>query len=135
MNLDFALRLLGLCVMLASFETLHGIGRTVWLAPRVGKQRAIQLSIVSGSLLAFGVCWWQVPGFGLHTTPQLLGLGACAALFMGSFDVALAHWLLRRPWRRSFDDLNPATGNFLLFGLMLLVADPWLVMALRGAPA
>jgi hypothetical protein len=133
LNNDWLWRGLSLCVMLAACETLHGIARTVWLAPRVGKLRATQLSIVSGSLLAFGVCWVWVPGFGWHDATRLLGLGAAAALFMASFDVALAHWLLHRPWRRAFDDLNPATGNLLVFGLAGLVADPWLVMALGAS--
>ncbi len=132
MTLDLAVHFISLCVMLAGFETLHGIARTVWLAPRLGKQRALRWSIVSGSALAFGVCWWRVPGFGLHTPAEWLALGAGAALFMASFDVALAHWLLRRPWSRAFDDLNPATGNLLCFGLVWLSVAPWLVMVLRA---
>ena len=49
------LRLASLCVLLAGAETLHGIARTVLLAPRVGKALAVKLSIVSGSLIAKAV--------------------------------------------------------------------------------
>lgn len=132
MNADTALRVLALCVVLAGTETLHGIARTLWLAPRVGKARATQLSIVSGSLLAFGVCYLLVPGVGLVSLPGHLALGAVLALFMASFDVALGKWLLRRSWRKILDDFNPATGNYLLFGLALLVVFPLLVTLLRS---
>lgn len=132
MNADTALRVLALCVVLAGTETLHGIARTLWLAPRVGKARATQLSIVSGSLLAFGVCYLLVPGVGLVSMPGHLALGAVLALFMASFDAALGKWLLRRSWRKILDDFNPATGNYLLFGLALLVFFPPLVALLRN---
>lgn len=54
-SIDF-LRLVSLCVLLAGAETLHGIARTVLLAPAVGKALAVKLSAVTGTLLAFGVC-------------------------------------------------------------------------------
>ncbi|TXH90204.1 MAG: hypothetical protein E6Q78_04450 [Rhodoferax sp.] len=132
MNADTALRVLALCVVLAGTETLHGIARTLWLAPRVGKARATQLSIVSGSLLAFAVCYLLVPGVGLVSLPDHLALGAVLALFMAGFDAALGKWLLRRSWRKILDDFNPATGNYLLFGLALLVVLPLLVALLRS---
>lgn len=132
MNADILVRVLALCVVLAGTETLHGIARTVWLAPRVGKARATQLSIVSGSLLAFGVCYLLVPGVGLVTVQAHLALGAVLALFMASFDAALGKWLLHRTWRKILDDFNPATGNYLLFGLALLVVFPSLVALLRS---
>lgn len=134
MNADILVRVLALCVVLAGTETLHGIARTVWLAPRVGKTRATQLSIVSGSLLAFAVCYLLVPGVGLVTVQAHLALGAVLALFMASFDAALGKWLLRRSWRKILDDFNPATGNFLLFGLALLLVFPSLVALLRSSP-
>ena len=56
MSLDLFLRVLALCVALAGVETLHGIARTVLLAPRIGKARAVQLSVVSGTLLAVCSC-------------------------------------------------------------------------------
>jgi len=126
------LHIAALCVALASVETLHGIARTVWLVPRIGKQRATQLSIVSGSLLAFAVCYLLVPGTGVTGALPLLGVGAVLAAFMALFDIALARWLLHRTWSKVWADFNPATGNYLALGLVLLVALPNLVMWLRG---
>ena len=44
MTLDLALRILSLCVALAGVETLHGIARTVLVAPRIGKAPATKLT-------------------------------------------------------------------------------------------
>ncbi len=131
---DLILRVLSLCLLLASAETLHGIFRAAVLVPRIGKKRALKVSIVSGSLLAFTVCWFVVPGMGIRGDGPLLGLGVTIALFMASFDVILGKLVLKRPWRKAFDDFDPRTGNYLLFGVLLLVTFPWVVMALREAP-
>lgn len=119
---------LGLCVLLASAETLHGIFRAVVLVPRIGKLRAQQLSIVTGSLLAGALCAWRVPNLGLQGTPELLALGLVLSGFMAGFDIALARGLLHRRWPQVWQDFNPASGNYLLFGLIWLAGVPWGVM-------
>ncbi|MDO8331411.1 MAG: hypothetical protein Q7T36_13180 [Fluviicoccus sp.] len=131
MNTDLLLRVLSLCVLLASAETLHGIFRAAVIVPRIGKKRALKISIVTGSLLAFAVCWFVVPGMGIRGTGPLLGLGVTIALFMASFDVMLGKLVLKRPWRKAFIDFDPRAGNYLLFGVLLLITFPWVVMALR----
>ncbi len=125
-------RVLALCVLLASAETLHGIARTVWVVSRLGKERALKWSAVSGSMLATVLCAFFVPPMGLHSTGELLALGAVLSLFMASFDLALGHWLLRRPWRKALEDLNPRQGNYLLYGLIWLALAPLLVSRISG---
>jgi len=104
---DLVVRTAGLCVVLAGAETLHGIARTVLVVPRIGKERALKLSIISGSLLAFAVCYLLVPPMGLNRAGDLLLLGLVIALFMASFESA----------RR----LQP--GDWQLSGLWCGVAD------------
>jgi hypothetical protein len=133
MTASLALQLLSLCVLLAAAETLHGIFRAAVLVPRIGKKPALKVAIVSGSLLAFAICWWRVPAMGVTATLPLLGIGLVLALFMAAFDILLGRWLLKRPWSRAFEDFNPATGNYLLFGLVLLVFFPWIAVQLRTA--
>lgn len=128
---DLVVRTAGLCVVLAGAETLHGIARTVLVVPRIGKERALKLSIISGSLLAFAVCYLLVPPMGLNRAGDLLLLGLVIALFMASFDVAMGRLLLRRSWAKVLDDFNPATGNYLVFGVVLLMGFPLLVMRLH----
>jgi hypothetical protein len=129
---DTALRILALCIALASAETLHGIARAALLVPRVGKAKALKISIVTGSLLAFGVCWVFVPEIGLQETGELLALGLLLAGFMASFDIALGKLVLRLPWTKVLREFDPRSGNYLVFGLGGLVFWPWLVMRLLG---
>jgi len=131
MTLEIILRTLALCLALAGAETLHGIARTVFLVPRVGKARALKLSILSGTAIAFALCWVFVPGIGLSTLSAHLALGFVLAAFMAGFDLALGMLLLKRPFRKALDDFNPATGNLLVFGLAALIIIPALVAGLR----
>lgn len=122
---DTLLRIAALCVLLASAETLHGIVRTVLVTPRIGKARALPLSALTGTLLAAAICWWWVPGIGLHSAGAHLALGVGLAAFMASFDLALGRWLLHKPWSKVLRDFDPSTGNYLSFGLVALAFIPW----------
>jgi hypothetical protein len=135
MSSSEVLRIVSLCIALAGVETLHGIARTVWLAPRIGKARAIQLSVVSGTLLAFGVCYRLVPGIGLQGLGPHLALGLGLAAFMAAFDVFIGRVVMRLKWPRIRQDFNPASGNYLSIGLVLLVFVPALVWWLRAGAA
>ena len=132
MSTEVALRALALCVVLAGTETLHGIARTVLLVPRIGKERALRWSIVSGSLLAWCVCWLLVPGVGLRGTLPHLALGLALSAFMAGFDLAMGRWVMRRPWRKALADFDPRTGNLLVVGLGLLAGFPATVHLLRS---
>lgn len=132
-SIDFV-RVASLCFLLAAAETLHGIARTVLLAPKVGKALAIKLSVVSGTLLAFGLCYFFVPGIGATGVGQHLGLGVALTLFMAAFDVAIGRLVMRLKWARIWRDFNPRSGNYLSFGLLLLALIPSFVRWLRGIP-
>lgn len=121
------LRIVALCVVLAGAETLHGIARIKLLIPRIGKERAVKLSALTGTVLAFVICWIWVPGIGLTSPGDHLTLGLGLALFMASFDIAIGRWVMRKAWAKIWPDFNPRTGNFLLFGLLGLCIIPVLV--------
>jgi hypothetical protein len=123
---------LALCVVLAGAETLHGIARTRFVVPRIGEERALKLSIVSGTALAFGICYLLVPGVGLSSAFAHLVLGLVWALFMASFDLAMGMLLIKRSLAKALTDFNPATGNLLVFGLAALVLIPAVVAYIRG---
>lgn len=132
MPTDTLIRIVSLCVVLAGAETLHGIARTVWVVPRIGKDKAIRLSALTGSLLALGICALLVPPIGLQGSAQHLALGVGIAAFMAGFDIAIGMLLMRKPWRKVAPDFDPRTGNYLSFGLAFLVVVPWLVGVLRA---
>lgn len=127
MNSDLLLRSLALCVVLAGAETLHGIARTTLVIPRLGKERAIKLSALTGTLLALAICWVLVPGIGLHSSGEHFALGLFLAAFMASFDIAIGRLLMRKSWAKIWPDFNPKTGNYLLFGLLALCFIPLIV--------
>lgn len=127
MSPDAILRIAALCVVLAGAETLHGIARTTLVIPRIGKERAIKLSALTGTLLAFAICWMQVPGINLPSVGAHLLLGLLLAGFMAGFDIAVGRWLMRKSWSKIWPDFNPRTGNFLLYGLLALCFIPLVV--------
>jgi hypothetical protein len=106
---------------------LHGIARTTLVVPRIGKERAIKLSALTGTLLALGICYLLVPSIGLQSVQSHLLLGLFLAAFMASFDIAIGRWLMRKAWAKIWPDFNPATGNYLLFGLLALCFIPLVV--------
>ena len=130
-RLDLPLRLAALALALAAAETLHGIARVTLLVPRLGLRRAQAVAIVTGSLLAFAVCWALVPGLGLRGPRALAAVGLWLAGFMAAFDVLVGRLAARRPWRAIARDFDPRTGNYLVFGLAALATFPWLVMSFR----
>lgn len=132
MTSDTLLRVVSLCVVLAGAETLHGIARTVWVIPRIGKERALKLSALTGSLLAMAICWWLVPPLQLQGTLAHLVLGGVLAAFMAAFDLTIGRYLMRKAWHKLWPDFNPATGNYLLYGLLFLCVAPLLVNWLRA---
>ncbi len=134
MSVDTLLRIVSLCVVLAGAETLHGIARTVWIVPRIGKDRAIKLSAFTGSVLAFVICWLLVPPMQLQGAVAHGLLGLTLAVFMAAFDLAIGRFVMRKAWHKLWPDFNPATGNYLLYGLLFLCVAPLLVSWLRPQP-
>lgn len=133
MTTDAWIRILSLCIVLAGAETLHGIARTLWITPRIGKERALKLSALTGSALAFMICLVLVPPMGLVGTGSHLLLGFTLATFMAAFDLAIGRFVMRKAWRKLWPDFDPRTGNYLLFGLCFLCWVPVLVAWLRPA--
>lgn len=127
MDMDVSLRVAALCLALASAETLHGIARIKLLIPRMGKERAVKLSALTGTALAFFICCLMVPGIGLSSAGAHLALGTGLAAFMAGFDMAIGRWLLHKSWAKIWPDFDPRTGNYLLYGLLGLAVIPLLV--------
>ncbi|MBF0573212.1 MAG: hypothetical protein HQK69_05565 [Desulfamplus sp.] len=100
----------------------------------MGNKRAKQYSVISGTFLAFVVCYILVPGLNINVDYQLILLGLTLSGFMAMFDIILAKFVVKQKWRTVMSDFNPAEGNYLLFGLMVLVIIPYVVMKLRGLP-
>ncbi len=94
---------------------------------RIGKERAIKLSALTGTVLALVICWLLVPGINLQSAGAHLLLGVVLAGFMASFDIVIGKWLMRKSWAKIWPDFNPKTGNYLLCGLLALCFIPLVV--------
>jgi hypothetical protein len=120
------------CCIIA-VEALHGIVRTMFLAPMVGDFRARQIAVFTGSCLVLIVAMlfirWIRPA------------GAREAWFVGfvwlvltlAFEVAFGRYVVRAPWSRIASDYNLLRGGLLPIGLFVLTAAP--VIAARVRPA
>jgi len=126
------IKISSICLMLASVETLHGIARTIFIVPKIGNKRAKQYSVISGTLLAFAVCYIMVPWLDINVEYQLILIGLVLAVFMAVFDIVLARFVVKLKWEFIINDFNPAKGNYLIFGLILLIIIPCIVMKIKG---
>ena len=126
------IKISSICLMLASVETLHGIARTIFIVPKIGNKRAKQYSVISGTLLAFAVCYIMVPWLDINVAYQLILIGLVLAVFMAVFDIVLARFVVKLKWESIINDFNPAKGNYLIFGLILLIIIPCVVMKIKG---
>jgi hypothetical protein len=127
-----ALSLLALCFTLAGVETLQGIFRNALIAPRLGTKKAKQLTLISGTLLMFLICYFWIPGLQIEEIGPLLGVGLLLASFMALFDLVLGRYLMGMKWRVVLKDFDPRAGNYLIVGLLVLGFIPLMVMGLRG---
>ncbi len=120
--------LLSTCLLLASFETLHGIIRTKFLVPRVGRKKALKVSAISGSVIAFAICFVMIPKLRIVDTFELTLVGIGLSLFMASFDIFIGKIVMNLRWSRILQDFSPFNGNYLSVALFLLMTYPYAVM-------
>jgi hypothetical protein len=123
-SVETLVRIGALCVVLACAETLHGILRIKLVIPLIGKERAVKLSALTGTLLALTICFLLVPDISLPSASAHLILGLFLAGFMASFDIAIGRLLMRKSWRKIWPDFDPRSGNYLLYGLLTLCVIP-----------
>ncbi|MBK7530865.1 MAG: hypothetical protein IPI47_09655 [Piscinibacter sp.] len=95
----------------------------------------MKLSVATGTLLAFGLCFFLVPDIGAVGVGEHLLLGLGLAGFMAAFDIAIGRLVMRLKWARIWQDFNPSSGNYLSIGLILLAFLPTVVWWLRAKAA
>jgi len=122
--------LVSICILLASIETLQGIVRAKFIVPKIGKKKALKISAITGSLIAFSICFVMVPRLGLSNTQDLFLVGLVLAAFMATFDIFVGRVVMKLRWRKILNDFNPGSGNYLSLALVLLITYPYLAMKL-----
>ena len=127
-----ALELIVLGFTLAGAETLQGIVRNACVAPRLGTKKAKQLSLISGTLILFVICYFWIPNLGIDSVGALLAVGLFLAIFMGLFDIVLGRYIMKLRWKIVLRDFDLRQGNYLPVGLLILSVMPLTVMKLRA---
>jgi len=131
MDVYFFVKVVLFYILIASGETLNGIGRTLFLNKRVGVVKAKRISVIPALILCLLICYFYVPVIGITTGKGLIILGMSLSAFMLVFDVMLGKFVMKAKFSVIFDDLNIFKGNLLGVGLILMAFCPLLAMVLR----
>lgn len=113
-------------------EVMHGIVRTVWLAPQVGDFRARQIAVVSGSLLILLIASLTIRWMRIRNGSALLTIGGLWVALTLAFEIALGRWVLDYSWEHLASDYDLRHGGLLPIGLLVMAMSPWLAARMRG---
>lgn len=115
---------------IACAETLHGVVRTLWLAPRLGDLRSRQVGVLTGSMLIMAIATLAIRWLGPRTRHERLAIGALWLVFMLAFEIGLGR-ALGASWTRLIADYDPQQGGFMLFGMAVLLFAPTTAARIR----
>ncbi len=118
-------------LVIIAAETLHGIARTLWLAPIVGDFRARQIAVFSGSAIILAVTAVFVRWLGPPTRRAALAIGGLWLALTLAFEIGLGR-ATGASWNRITEDYDPRGGGLLAIGMLVLVLAPLIAARLRG---
>ena len=94
------LRAIAVWVLLMFAETVHGVARTLFLAPAVGDFRARQLAVVRGSLVILAIGCLTIRWVQPHPTRWLVSIGVMRVALTLAFEIGLGR-LAGYSWNRT----------------------------------
>lgn len=107
-----------LLMMLA--ETIHGILRTLYLAPLVGDFRARQISTFTGAAILLTIAYWFHHWIGASTRKQQITVGVLWLIWTVCFEISLGIYIAGRSWHEVTADFRIWQGGLLSIGLAAL---------------
>jgi hypothetical protein len=112
-------------MLMMLLETGNGYVREVFVAPEIGALHARQLGLLIGCALVL-LTAWACSGWLRASTlrTQLIVGGYWVALTL-IFEFALGR-AMNVAWATLLNDYNPLRGGFMLLGLVVMFAAPWL---------
>ena len=120
------LRGIAVWLVIVAVEVVHGIARTLWLAPMVGDFRARQIAVFTGSALILAVATLFIRWMKPVDIGGALVIGAVWLVLTLAFEVAFGRFVVRATWARiavglrsgarrppanRFADRNPGAGH------------------------
>lgn len=129
------LRAIAVWLIMMAAETVHGIARTVLLAPQFGDLRARQIAFFTGSAIILGTAYLFINWIGARSVKVLLGIGLLWMVLTLGFEAVVGIYGFGFGWDRIIAEYDPRTGSLMLFGLFVLVLAPLVAAALRRRQA
>ncbi len=125
------LRALAVWLIMMAAETVHGILRTVLLAPQVGDLRARQIAFFTGSAIILGTAYLFINWIRARSFKELLVIGLMWMLLTLGFEAVVGIYGFGFGWERIIAEYDPRSGSLMLFGLFVLVLAPLIAFRLR----
>lgn len=123
-------RILSVWVVIVFAETVHGVLRSLYVAPMIGDLPARQIGVLSGSLLIFLITWLAIRWIDVRTTGDQIIVGAVWVILMGIFEFGLGI-ALGYPLTRIVSDYDVSEGGLMGFGLTFMLFAPLLAAKIR----
>ena len=117
-------------LLIMAVETVHGVLRGLFLAPRVGEEMAGRIGWPVALVLVLLIAWATIRWIGLRGTRPLIALGAAWAVLTIAFEVMIG-MLRGMGMPEIMAELNPLTGTIPYSAAVMLIA-PWAAARLRG---
>ena len=112
-------------------EVLHGIARTMFLAPAVGDFRARQIAVFTGSILILVVASSLIRWIRPAHAAAAVSVGIVWLVLTLAFEIAFGRYVVHASWSRIASDYNLLKGGLLPIGLLVLTASPLIAARLR----
>ena len=117
-------------LLLAFAETLNGIFRVRVLHKKLGKNTAKRLSFILGSFIIFALNIVLVPWIEPTNISEAFFIGFIWMSLMLSYDLYAGRVLFKLSWSKILEDFNIFKGNFLAFGMILILFLPLCITVL-----
>jgi hypothetical protein len=128
------MRALIVWVLIMCAETVHGILRTLFIAPRIGDFRARQLAVFTASLIILAIATATIRWMRAEDRRALWTIGFVWVLLTLAFEVLLGHFVFGFSWSRIGSDYDLFRGGLMPIGLAIMAGAPAIAARLRGIP-
>ena len=117
------------CIILV--EVVHGIARTMFLAPVLGDLRARQLAVLTGSLLILLVAMSFIRWIRPADVADAMRVGLVWLALTLVFEVSFGRFVVHATWSRIGSDYDLSRGGLLPIGLLVLTMAPFISARFR----
>jgi len=118
-------------LLIIAVESVHGVLRSLFVAPAIGDFQARQAGVFIGSALILLVAWVTAPRLNLRGRAQFAGVGLLWVGLTLLFEISLGA-AMGLSWERVASDYNIFRGGLLPLGLVVMACAPYAGARLRG---